>query len=205
MTTACPTANQQTEDLRRLLLAAGFDQVSFTHAAAGPDWRVRLNAFTEAGLHGDMDWLAGRSHWRANPRAMWPEAQSIALVGMNYGPADDPLSGLTRTDRGVISVYARNADYHDILKKRLKRAARQFAEQTGEGVKVFVDTAPVMEKPLAARAGLGWQGKHTNLVSRQYGSWLFLGGLDDDGISHARGTAHRSLRRMSRLSGYLSD
>ena len=112
---------------------------------------------------------------RSHPNALWPDAKSIVVLGLNYGPDHDPLESLERTDRGVISVYARNRDYHDIIKKRLKRLARWMADRWDCEVKVFVDTAPVMEKPIAQSAGLGWQGKHTNLVSREFGSWLFLG------------------------------
>jgi epoxyqueuosine reductase len=122
-----------------------------------------------------MDWLARRSDQRANPRALWPEARGVVAVGLSYAPEDDPLASLALHDRGTISVYARNRDYHSILKGKLKTLAQFIVARFGPTVKVFVDTAPVMEKPLAAQAGLGWQGKHTNLVSRQHGSWLFLG------------------------------
>lgn len=122
-----------------------------------------------------MAWMAQRVAQRASAQGLWPAARSIIALGMNYGPADDPLAGLSAPDRGVISVYARGRDYHTIVKKRLKRLARWLVAEHGGEVKVFVDTAPVMEKPLAARAGIGWQGRHTNLVSREFGSWLFLG------------------------------
>src|SRR6185312_3295586 len=117
------------------------------------------------------------SHWRADPRAMWPAARSAILLGVNYGPVRDPLAALARRDRGAISAYAQGDDYHDVVKKKLKALGGFIHQRFGADVKVFVDTAPVMEKPLAARAGLGWQGKHTNLVSRQFGSWLFLGSV----------------------------
>jgi epoxyqueuosine reductase len=157
--------------------AEGFDVVRFTTADAIPDNRARLDAFLGAGLHGDMDWMADRAAWRADPQAMWPAAQSAIMLGLNYGPADDPLAILSQRDRAGISVYARGDDYHDVVKKKLKVVAGFIAERFKADVKVFVDTAPVMEKPLAQKAGLGWQGKHTNLVSRDFGSWLFLGSI----------------------------
>jgi epoxyqueuosine reductase len=121
-----------------------------------------------------MGWMADKADRRAGPTALWPEAKSVIALGMNYAPGEDPLALADRPERGVISVYARNRDYHDIVKKRLKALGRWIGETWGCGIKVFVDTAPVMEKPLAALAGIGWQGKHTNLVSREHGSWLFL-------------------------------
>jgi epoxyqueuosine reductase len=132
-------------------------------------------AFIEAGLHGEMDWLAGKASRRADPLALWPEVRSIALLGMNYGPAKDPMTSVAKRTHGAISVYAQGADYHDVIKRKLKVIGRELARRSDADVKVFVDTAPVMEKPLAQAAGLGWQGKHTNLVSRDFGSWLFLG------------------------------
>jgi epoxyqueuosine reductase len=144
--------------------------------ADGPGHGEALRAFLEAGAHGDMDWMARRVEQRAHPAALWPDVRSIVVLAADYGPAHDPLDDLARRDRGTISVYARGArDYHDIVKSRLKALARWMVEELGGEVKVFVDTAPVMEKPLAQRAGLGWQGKHTNLVSRELGSWFFLG------------------------------
>ncbi len=127
-----------------------------------------------------MDWLETTSDRRGDPRAMWPAVRSVIMLGLNYGPAGDPLATLAKPDRGNISVYARNRDYHDLIKGRLKQLASRFAVRSGAEVKVFVDTAPLMEKPLAEAAGLGWQGKHTNLVSRDYGSWLFLGAILTD-------------------------
>jgi epoxyqueuosine reductase len=124
-----------------------------------------------------MDWLAATAERRGDPRVLWPEVRAIVMLGVNYGPATDPLAILAARGRGAISVYARGDDYHDVIKKRLKALARWLVASAGGDVKVFVDTAAVMEKPLAASAGLGWQGKHTNLVSRQFGSWLFLGAL----------------------------
>ena len=125
--------------------------------------------------HGTMDWMPETAQRRSHPHNLWPEAKSAIVLGMNYGPGSDPLLSLTHTDKATISVYARNKDYHGLIKGRLKELAGLLARDTGENVKVFVDTAPLMEKPLAAQAGLGWQGKHTNLVSRKFGSWLFLG------------------------------
>jgi epoxyqueuosine reductase len=153
-----------------------FDAVGF----AGPDIDdagQRLGEFLAAGWQGDMDWLEAKRERRADPRALWPDVRSIVMLGLNYGPASDPLAPLARRERGTISVYAQGRDYHDLLKARLKQLAAWLQATYGGEVKVFVDTAPVMEKPLAARAGLGWQGKHTNLVSREFGSWLFIGSI----------------------------
>ncbi len=161
--------------IRDKALALGFDAVGFAEAALGPEARTRLADFLAAGQHGDMGWLASRAEERAQPRTLWPEARSVISLGLSYAPADDPLATLGRPDRGSVSVYARNRDYHDLLKGRLKHLAQFVVARFGPAVKVFVDTAPVMEKPLAQQAGLGWQGKHTNLVSRAHGSWLFLG------------------------------
>jgi epoxyqueuosine reductase len=161
--------------IRHRALALGFDAVGFAPAALGPAARERLIDFLAAGQHGDMGWLATRSDQRSQPRALWPEARSVIALGLSYAPNDDPLASLHHPDRGSISVYARNRDYHDVLKGRLKHLAQFIVARFGPAVKVFVDTAPVMEKPLAAQAGIGWQGKHTNLVSRVHGSWLFLG------------------------------
>lgn len=156
----------------------GFDAVGVTRPDAGPEAKTRLEQFLAAGAHGDMYWLQERTAQRSDPRQLWPEVRSIVMLGMNYGPDGDPLAVLAQHQRGAISVYAQcRNDYHEVIKKRLKALARWLIARAGGDVKVFVDTAPVMEKPLAARAGLGWQGKHTNLVSRQYGSWLFLGAL----------------------------
>ncbi len=161
--------------IRTKALALGFHAVGFAPAALGPDARTRLHAFLAAGQHGDMGWMADRVEQRARPQALWPEARSVVAVGLSYAPDDDPLAIQARPDRGGISVYARNRDYHDVVKGMLKHLGAFIASRFGPAVKVFVDTAPVMEKPLAMAAGLGWQGKHTNLVSRQHGSWLFLG------------------------------
>jgi epoxyqueuosine reductase len=154
----------------------GFDAIGFAPARLGPEARERLQEFLAAGMHGGMGWMESRTEQRADPRALWPEARSVIALGLSYAPDTDPLESLAWRDRATISVYARNRDYHDVVKKRLKALARwMVAEFADTGVKVFVDTAPVMEKPLAQQAGLGWQGKHTNLVSRTHGSWLFLG------------------------------
>jgi epoxyqueuosine reductase len=141
-----------------------------------PQAPERLKRFLDEGAHGDMAWLATTAERRADPRALWPEVRAVVMLGMNYGPYADPLAVLRQRSRGAISVYAQGDDYHEIIKPRLKALARWLVAQAGD-VKVFVDTAAVMEKPLAEAAGLGWQGKHTNLVSRRYGSWLFLGAI----------------------------
>ena len=161
--------------IRAKALALGFDAVGFAPAALGPEARARLADFLADGRHGAMGWLADRADQRAHPRNLWPEARSVIALGLSYAPDDDPLAVLAQKDRGGISVYARNRDYHDVMKGMLKHLAQFIVARFGSEVKVFVDTAPVMEKPLAQVAGLGWQGKHSNLVSRQHGSWLFLG------------------------------
>jgi epoxyqueuosine reductase len=139
--------------------------------------KERLARFLAEGQHGDMAWMAAGAERRGDPRVLWPQVGSVIMLGLNYGGADDPLAILRQRSRGAISVYARGDDYHDVIKPRLKRIARWLLQQAGGDVKVFVDTAAVMEKPLAQAAGIGWQGKHTNLVSRQLGSWLFLGAI----------------------------
>ena len=163
--------------IRAMAAECGFDAVGYAPAALPETIRERLMRFLALGRHGGMDWLEARAGERAHPQSLWKDAKSVIMLGMNYGPDRDPMAALDEKSAGVISVYAQNRDYHDVVKKRLKRIARQIAEETGAAVKVFVDTAPVMEKPIAARAGLGWQGKHTNLVSRDFGSWLFLGAI----------------------------
>ena len=155
----------------------GFQAVGVASVESAPRDAAALQEFIGLGYAGDMSWLAGTAERRAAPRALWPEARSIVVVGINYGPAHDPLRLLDAPTRGIVSVYAQGRDYHDVIKGRLRRLARFVVDTFGAEVKLFVDTAPVMEKPLAARAGIGWQGKHTNLVSRQHGSWLFLGEL----------------------------
>lgn len=163
------------QDIRDFALSAGFDAVGFAGPDAGPEAGERLSAFLADGWHGDMGWLEAKADRRVSPNALWPDVRTVVVLGMNYGPDHSPLEILGRKDRGAVSIYAQSRDYHDVVKKRLKRVARWMHQHFAEEVKVFVDTAPVMEKPLAARAGLGWQGKHTNLVSREHGSWLFLG------------------------------
>ncbi|TQF79862.1 tRNA epoxyqueuosine(34) reductase QueG [Elioraea sp. Yellowstone] len=153
----------------------GFDAVGFTRASLPTEMRARLDAFLAAGRHGTMRWLAERAAQRAHPQALWPEAVSVIALGLSYAPARDPMETLARREVGTISVYARGRDYHDVVKGRLKQLGQFLHARFGADLKVFVDTAPVMEKPLAAQAGIGWQGKHTNLVSRRHGSWLFLG------------------------------
>ena len=161
------------------LASEGFSDVRVTGADSIPQVPERLRAFLEAGRHGTMGWMAETEERRADPRVLWPEARSVVLAAMNYGPEDSgaPLAALDRHDRATISVYAQNRDYHDVIKGKLKQVAGRFAARSGAEVKVFIDTAPVMEKPLGEAAGLGWQGKHTNLVSRRLGSWFFIGSI----------------------------
>jgi epoxyqueuosine reductase len=172
---------QSTLDLKTALTreaqALGFGCVGVTDPAAIGDAGNHFHAFIEAGGHGDMDWLAAHPKRRADPRVLWPDVRSIIMLGVNYGPDENPLAILEQRTQGAISVYAQGDDYHDLIKKRLKALARWLVATSGGDVKVFVDTAAVMEKPLAQAAGLGWQGKHTNLVSREFGSWLFLGAI----------------------------
>ncbi|MDR6664704.1 tRNA epoxyqueuosine(34) reductase QueG [Rhizobium sp. 1399] len=163
--------------LKRESAALGFDLCRVTRPDSIPDAKQRLGQFIDAGRHGTMEWMAETRERRGDPRTLWSDVRSVAVFGLNYGPDEDPRGILDRKDRAAISVYARNRDYHDVMKGRLKEIATRFAAKAGADVKVFVDTAPVMEKPLAAAAGLGWQGKHTNLVSREHGSWLFLGSI----------------------------
>jgi len=158
----------------------GFEAVGFVRASADGTAGSGLREYLGAGHHGDMAWMATTADRRADPTVLWPAARSIVVLGANYGPQEDPRAALGRRDRGTISVYAQGADYHDVLKKRLRVLARWIAETFGADVKFFVDTAPVMEKPLGQAAGIGWQGKHTNLVSRDFGSWLFLAELFTD-------------------------
>ncbi|WP_448954180.1 tRNA epoxyqueuosine(34) reductase QueG [Labrys neptuniae] len=157
--------------------AEGFDVVRVTTPQAIPEAPARLRQFLAEGFHGEMGWMHERSEQRGAPATLWPEVRSIIMLGVNYGPDSDPMAGLQDRAGGVISVYAQGDDYHDVIKKRLKSLGRWWGEASGAPLKVFIDTAPVMEKPLAAAAGLGWQGKHTNLVSRDFGSWLFLGSI----------------------------
>ncbi|MBY5355565.1 tRNA epoxyqueuosine(34) reductase QueG [Rhizobium leguminosarum] len=164
-----------TEFVRTESAAKGFDLCRITRPDAIPEAKERLGQFIDAGRHGTMDWMAETRERRGDPRTLWSEVRSVVVFGLNYAPEEDPRGILDKPDKAAISVYARNRDYHDVIKGRLKEIATRFAARAGADVKVFVDTAPVMEKPLAAAAGLGWQGKHTNLVSRTHGSWLFLG------------------------------
>ncbi|HLJ63457.1 MAG TPA: tRNA epoxyqueuosine(34) reductase QueG [Stellaceae bacterium] len=161
--------------IRDRALALGFDAVGFARAALRPAIKADLAQFLAQGFHGDMGWLERRAEARGDPKTLWPEAGTVVALGLNYGPADPPLAGIGALERGNFSVYARNRDYHDLLKIRLRALAQWIHGAFGCELKLFVDTAPVMEKPLAQAAGLGWQGKHTNLVSREWGSWLFLG------------------------------
>jgi epoxyqueuosine reductase len=161
--------------LRERARELGFAELRIAEAAVPEARRRAYRAFIAAGRHGTMDWLARAPERRLEPRGLWPDARTAIVVAMNYGQAHDPLAVLERPDRAAISVYAQNRDYHDVMKGRLKQLAGWLAARTGAAVKVFVDTAPLLEKPLAERAGIGWQGKHTNLVSRRHGSWLFLG------------------------------
>ncbi len=153
----------------------GFDAIGFTRAALPDAARERLAAHLAAGEHGSMAWMERRAEQRCDPRALWPEAVSVVSLGLSYAPAEDPLAALARRADGSISAYAQGRDYHDVVKKKLKALGQFMAQRWRAPLKVFVDTAPVMEKPLAQQAGLGWQGKHSNLVSRAHGSWLFLG------------------------------
>ena len=158
--------------------AAGFDLCRITTPDGIGGAGRRLAAFLDSGWHGDMDWLERHADRRADPHVLWPEARSIVMLGLSYAPAENPIATHVPANRAVISAYARGRDYHDVVKAALKLVARQHARAADADVKVFVDTAPLMEKPLAQAAGLGWQGKHTNLVSRMAGgSWLFLGAL----------------------------
>jgi epoxyqueuosine reductase len=173
MSAAAPIALK--EEIRRAALAAGFDAARFAAPDYGAESAVDLAAFLAEGRAGTMEWLAREPERRGDPKTLWPEVRTILVLGANYAPAGDPRAILGARERGAISVYAQGEDYHELMKARAKRLAGAIAEEHGVAVKVFVDTAPVMEKPAAMRAGLGWQGKHTNLVSRDFGSWLFLG------------------------------
>lgn len=175
-------SKQKMNDLKDRLAAmareAGFGDMGVCRPDAVPETAARLEAFVSEGRHGQMGWMAERMGWRGNAAALWPAARSVIMLAEPYTPMHDPMAVLERPERGAISVYAQNRDYHDIVKKRLKRVGRWLLEQVPDAqIKVFVDTAPVMEKPLAAAAGLGWQGKHTNLLSRELGSWFFLGAI----------------------------
>jgi epoxyqueuosine reductase len=168
-------------DLKSLLqaraLEEGFSAMRVTAPDTVPEIAERLAEFVAAGRHGQMGWMAERMHWRGDPAALWPQARSVIMLAESYAPDGNPLPLLKARDRGVISVYAQGKDYHDLVKRRLKRLGRWLLDQAGGEIKVFVDTAPVMEKPLAQAAGLGWQGKHSNVLSRDLGNWFFLGAI----------------------------
>jgi len=178
MTSTAKTATELRiikEEIRDEARTLGFAAVGFARADADPKDKTRLAEFIKAGYHGDMQWMARDDGRRGDPKALMDNARSIIVLGMNYGPGLDPMAIAAHPERGAISVYAQGRDYHDVVKKRLKQLGRWIVQTYGAEIKVFVDTAPVMEKPLAERAGVGWQGKHTNVVSRDAGSWLFLG------------------------------
>ncbi|MGR3436765.1 MAG: tRNA epoxyqueuosine(34) reductase QueG, partial [Shimia sp.] len=175
--TSTSEASRRAARIKAQALEEGFVAAGITRPDAVPEVADRLAAFLAAGHHGQMGWLAERSHWRGDPTALWPQARSVVMVAEAYTPAEDPMATLARPEVGTVSVYARNRDYHDVAKKRLKRLARRLVADEGCAVKVFVDTAPVPEKALAQAAGLGWQGKHTNLLGRGLGNWVFLGAL----------------------------
>ena len=166
-----------TERLKARAAEEGFAACGVCAPDAIPQAPARLAEWLGAGMHGQMAWMESRAAWRGDPRALWPEARSVVMLAMSYAPDVDPLAALERPDRGAVSVYARGRDYHDVVKKALKRLGRWLVEQEPCEIKVFVDTAPVMEKPLAQAAGLGWQGKHTNLLGRGFGNWVFLGAI----------------------------
>jgi epoxyqueuosine reductase len=191
-------------DLSQMLRAEaqklGFEAVGIARLSEDAGLRGRLAHFLNENRHGDMDWMETHADRRGDPLRLWPEAKSAVVFGQSYAPPDNPLEALGRRSNAAISVYAKGRDYHDVLKKRIKSLARSFARKSSNEVKVFVDTAPLMEKPLAAKAGLGWQGKHTILVSRDYGNWLFLGVMlttadlePDESISDHCGSCRRCL------------
>jgi epoxyqueuosine reductase len=165
------------QTLHTRALAEGFSAMGICAPDATPNTAQRLSEYVDLGRHGQMAWMAERMGWRGSAAALWPEARSVIMLAEVYTPKGNPLDVLAQRDRAAISVYAQGRDYHDLVKKRLKRLGRWMVEQTGAEIKVFVDTAPVMEKPLAQAAGLGWQGKHTNLLSRDLGNWFFLGSI----------------------------
>lgn len=168
------------EELRARAEKLGFEAFGVTSAENVPDRAMRLTKALDQGWHGDMDWMLETANRRISPENLWTDAKSVIMLGVNYAPAKNPMALLGKKSKGNISVYARNRDYHDIIKGKLKELAGLLARRAGAGVKVFVDTAPVMEKPLAEASGLGWQGKHTVLVSRDFGSWMFLGTIFTD-------------------------
>ncbi|MEM8571191.1 MAG: tRNA epoxyqueuosine(34) reductase QueG [Pseudomonadota bacterium] len=171
------TSEVLAQRIKARALSEGFSAAGLCHPGSLPNAAARLTTFVETGRHGTMKWLADRMAWRGNPEALWPEARSILMLAEAYTPNENPLDLLEDREIGAVSVYARGKDYHSVVKKRLKRLGRWIVQETGAEIKVFVDTAPVMEKPLAQAAGLGWQGKHTNLLSRDLGNWFFLGAI----------------------------
>jgi epoxyqueuosine reductase len=188
------------EMLRAEAKKLGFDAVGIVRLSEDGDLRDKLAHFLSENRHGDMDWMEAHADRRGDPMRLWPDAKSAVVFGQSYGPPSDPLEALDHRSNAAISVYAKGRDYHDVLKKKIKSLARVFAERSGSDVKVFVDTAPLMEKPLAAKAGLGWQGKHTILVSREHGNWLFLGAMlttadlePDESMSDHCGSCRRCL------------
>ena len=163
------------EQIKAKALDVGFDAIGFTAPSLNSNIKEKFDKFISNGRFGDMEWMAKNAHRRRDPKLFWPEARSVIVVACNYGPETNPLDDLNAYDRGNISAYARNRDYHDVLKKKLKTLGRWLGEHFQCELKVFVDTAPILEKPLAQNAGIGWQGKHSNLVNKGFGSWLFLG------------------------------
>ena len=169
--------NALKENLIARALTEGFSSLGICKPDAAPETADRLRSFLAQGFHGQMAWMAEREVWRGSAAALWPKARSVIMLAETYTPQTDPMTVLGLRDRAAISVYAQGRDYHDLVKRRLKRLGRWLVDQTGAEIKVFVDTAPVMEKPLAQAAGLGWQGKHTNLLSRDLGNWFFIGAI----------------------------
>lgn len=163
--------------LKERAKSEGFESVGICRPSDIPNAAFRLEQFLEKKRHGEMEWMNKRAEWRGNPEKLWPEARSVIMFAESYAPSDNPIDSLKYRNKGTISVYAQNLDYHDVIKKRLKRIGRWLVSETGAEIKLFVDTAPVMEKPLAEAAGIGWLGKHTNLVSTELGSWFFLGAI----------------------------
>jgi len=172
-----PAGREAKARLAERARALGFEEMRVARPDAIPAAGDRLLAFLADGRHGTMDWMAANAERRGDPRRLWPETRSVIMLAMSYAPETNPLEALAETTRGVVSTYAKRADYHDVMKGKLKQLAASLEQDTGALVKVFVDTAPLMEKPLSEAAGIGWQGKHTNLVSRESGSWLFLGAI----------------------------
>jgi epoxyqueuosine reductase len=171
-------ANDLRSQLQAEALRLGFASVGFASAREDPVRKERLEQWLGEGHHGAMDWMETRKSERASPQGLWPEAQSVIALGMSYAPTHDPLALADEGEKARISVYAQGRDYHDVVKKALKALARWIIARAPDSeLKVFVDTAPVMEKPLGEAAGIGWQGKHTNMVSKTHGNWLFLGAI----------------------------